>query len=276
MNMNASNLNDEENFAKISKFGFPSSWLTLLGKSAVIEPQTTGESRADVFRISTPSSEPLFIKTDLEGPQSELPEEVKRLRWMNAMGLPCPSVLDAQQYKGRHWLLMSAVPGRDLASSTDLSPDQAITILAQALQKLHAIPWQACPFDQRPEHRLIVAGEQVKAQEVDVSGFEDAQQGYTAEEVYAQLLAAKPDGLDPVVTHGDACLPNFMVNGAVFSGFIDCSRVGVSDRYQDLALTARSIVRNLGQEWVAPFFECYGVKPDAQRIRFYQLLDEFN
>lgn len=46
-------------------------------------------------------------------------------------------------------------------------------------------------------------------------------------------------------------------------------------RYQDLALAARSIERNLGQAWVKPFFEVYGVEPDEQRMKFYCLLDEF-
>lgn len=84
-----------------------------------------------------------------------------------------------------------------------------------------------------------------------------------------------PQEVDAVVAHGDACLPNLIVDGAAFSGFIDCGRLGVSDRYQDLALASRSITRNLGPSGRRPSSRPTAWLPDAQRIRFYNLLDEF-
>lgn len=110
---------------------------------------------------------------------------------------------------------------------------------------------------------------------VDEADFDDERKGRTAEDVFAELLSTLPETCDLAVTHGDACLPNFMVEGGRFTGYIDCGRLGISDIYQDLALAARSIARNLGQAWVAPFFRAYGVEPDQRRIAFYCLLDEF-
>ncbi|MBH1965852.1 MAG: phosphotransferase [Comamonadaceae bacterium] len=66
-----------------------------------------------------------------------------------------------------------------------------------------------------------------------------------------------------------------MADADHFTGFIDCGRLGVSDRFQDLAQAARSIERNLGAEWVAPFFQEDGIAADEQRLKFYCLLDEF-
>ena len=64
-------------------------------------------------------------------------------------------------------------------------------------------------------------------------------------------------------------------DGDRIAGFVDVGRAGVSDRYRDLALAARSIEYNLGSEYVAPFFATYGVEPDPRRTAFYRLLDEF-
>jgi aminoglycoside 3'-phosphotransferase II len=75
--------------AAFSTIGFPASWSAVLVDGATVERQTISESRADVFRIRLPRETCLFVKSELDGPLSELPEEIERLRWMQSMGLPC-------------------------------------------------------------------------------------------------------------------------------------------------------------------------------------------
>eukprot|EP01030_Chromulinospumella_sphaerica_P009462 gene9462-9272_t len=70
------------------------------------------------------------------------------------------------------------------------------------------------------------------------------------QDVFAELLSTLPETYDLAVTHGDAGLPNFMVEASRFTGYIDCGRLGISDIYQDLALAARSIESNLGPAWI--------------------------
>ncbi|KWU50962.1 aminoglycoside 3'-phosphotransferase [Pseudomonas palleroniana] len=242
---------------------------------ALIEQQAIGESRADVFRLRQDGRTDLFLKSERLDEHSELADEIERLRWLRQMDLPAPVVLDEVQDDHRHWLLMTAVPGQDLASAIGVSAAQVINILATALRTLHQVPVALCPFDHSVEQRIARAQKHVSAGLVDEADFDDERLGRSAEDVFAELLSTRPKIQDQVVTHGDACLPNFMTADARFSGFIDCGRLGISDRYQDLALAARSIERNLGQAWVKAFFELYGVEPDEQRMKFYCLLDEF-
>ncbi|NMX93345.1 APH(3')-II family aminoglycoside O-phosphotransferase [Pseudomonas sp. WS 5027] len=242
---------------------------------ALIEQQAIGESRADVFRLRRDNGTDLFLKAEPLEEHGELADEIERLRWLRQMDLPAPVVLDEVTEDPRHWLLMTAVPGQDLASASELSAVQVITILATALRTLHQVPIARCPFDHSLEQRIARAQEHVSAGLVDEADFDDERLGRSAEDVFTELLSTQPNTHDLVVTHGDACLPNFMAADGHFSGFIDCGRLGVSDRYQDLALAARSVERNLGQAWVKHFFEQYGVEPDEQRIKFYCLLDEF-
>ncbi|MFJ2479805.1 APH(3')-II family aminoglycoside O-phosphotransferase [Pseudomonas sp. NPDC087598] len=240
-----------------------------------IEQQTIGESRADVLRVTPAGSAPLFVKSEQVMTWGELPGEIQRLRWLAEQDLPAPRVLDTTTENERNWLLMTAVPGRDLASSVHLAPEQIVTLLADALRSLHAVAINSCPFDHRLEAKIALAREHLLAGLIDEEDFDDSRLGLSAEQVFQQLLAERPDHEDLVVTHGDACLPNLLADNGRFSGFVDCGRLGVSDRYQDLALAAHSITDNLGEQWLPVFFEAYGVEPDQQRIAFYQLLDEF-
>lgn len=244
-------------------------------EGASVERQAIGESRADVFRIRKSDGKDLFLKSEVIGAVSELPDEIERLRWLDRLGLPCPVVIDTTTEDGRHLLLMSAVPGHDLAGATGLSPSQIICIAVKALRSLHQVPLEKCPFDHRLEQRIAAAKIRVSSGLVDEENFDDERLGRSAHDVLNELLSTLPKTQDLVVVHGDACLPNIMAEAERFTGFIDVGRLGISDRFQDLALAASSIERNLGMQWVAPFFREYGVKPDEERLSFYRLLDEF-
>lgn len=255
----------------------PAAWRERLQGYAIV-PQSGGCSEASVYRVEPADggAPRFFIKTEPADALAELADEAARLRWLAAAGIPCAPVLDMTTAGGQHWLLLGAVSGANL---TDVPPEEAVAVLADALRRLHALDPRDCPFDHRAPRRIERALARLAAGLVDEDDFDDDHAGLPAQELAARLEARKPASEDLVVTHGDACLPNVLASGGVFTGFIDCGRLGVADRHQDLALAVRDIEEELGGQWIAPFLQRYfapgPVGFDTGRAAFYRLLDEF-
>jgi len=49
----------------------------------------------------------------------------------------------------------------------------------------------------------------------------------------------------------------------------------MADPYRDFATAQRSVIRNFGKEYVAVFYREYGIRPDQERLRLYDLLEHF-
>jgi aminoglycoside phosphotransferase len=59
------------------------------------------------------------------------------------------------------------------------------------------------------------------------------------------------------------------------TGMLDLGRLGVADRYQDIALALRHLEANFGPAWREPFARAYGVADiDESKLAFFRLLDE--
>lgn len=237
-------------------------------------PQTIGKSGDDVVRLARDAVPLLFLKSEAMHPLSQVPDEAERLRWLRAQGMPCPEVVDFTTEAGRHWLLMRALPGRDFASAPEIAPEHLVALAANALRRLHSLDPQHCPFDHRPGLRVRLARQRLDAGRVDAEDLDEP--GGDLEALYARLCQTIPFELDLVVTHGDASMPNLMVSAdGSFTGFIDCGRLGVADRWQDLAIAMESIAYNFGDTHVLPFLARYGTPLDVDKRDWHRLLDEF-
>ena len=236
-----------------------------------------GCSGAQTFYLTASSEPGYYLKIISCNSANPLYPEKARLDWLQSR-LPVPQMLYYKQDETREYLLMSELPG---LMSCDASLDQdlpcLVRMLANSLKLVHSLNIATCPFDQRLHVKLPEAYRRIETGYVDESDFDDEHLGQTAQRLYQKLLATRPKDEDLVFTHGDFCLPNIIVTPTyILSGFTDWGRAGIADRYQDLALCARSLNFNFGSEWPPLLFEAYGLdKLEQAKLEFYCLLDEF-
>jgi aminoglycoside 3'-phosphotransferase-2 len=234
-----------------------------------------GQSGDGVFRLEAPQRPSLIVKLAERRSSHRLPEEAARLKWLKGAGIPAPRVLHEVTTSSHDWLVMERLPGTNAADSAE-DPSVKVHAIAAALRSLHALEQGACPFDETLPEKVARAEANVRAGRVDIEDFDAEHRGKPAAVLFDKMLALLPQAEDVVVAHGDASLPNMILDAGGFSGSVDCGRLGRSDRYQDLALACHSIRFNLGEAWVQPFLRAYGlVSVDETRMYFYRLLDEF-
>lgn len=233
-----------------------------------------GCSGTTVIRICDHNGPVAYLKTG--PPASQLQAEAERTQWL-AKRLPdTPEVLAVSFSGSVEWMLTAAVPGEPaLGIAASRAPEHTACVLAKALRTLHELPVSECPFDARLAQLVPEIRERVKAGQVDESDFDAHRAGRTAEDLLLELERRLPKDEQLVVAHGDPSLPNFILRDDAFVGFVDLGSLAVSDRYRDLAIVARSLGWNLGEASIQPFFAAYGLSVDAERLDFFQLVDEF-
>jgi aminoglycoside 3'-phosphotransferase II len=239
------------------------------------EKVTIGRSASAVYRLQSPGKPTLFLKMATDTDATMLIAEHDRLHWLSGKAF-VPTVAGFASQPNQVVLLTEALPGVNGAEVPASIRSRVTKEFAWALRELHSLDLDECPFDQTLEQILPCARARAMSGCVDESDFDVERLGLSAIELLGPLYQNRPKIEDVVVTHGDACLPNAVFEDGTFSGFVDCGRVGRADRYQDLALAARSIDRNFGGEFAAEFLDAYGIDGvAADKVSYYQLLDEF-
>ena len=245
----------------------PSSMRKIVDK-ADVTPITVGMSADDVYRIEADTVYYLKIGADLRG-------EAERLRWL-AGKLPVPKVIQYDLNHDKHYLLTSEVRGK-MMFEADLPISWRIDLMAEAARMWHSIPIDDCPFDNSLKQQLKHARQQLDNDRLDSRYFHSQFYGKSEQELYADLLNTIPDDEDLVITHGDLCLPNILVDEQTghITGFVDVGEMGISDRHLDLVLASRSIEYNLGSKWINRFYDAYGTDRDNLKYHFFCILNEF-
>jgi kanamycin kinase len=197
--------------------------------------------------------QPRFIKWNRLDSGESLAAEARRMRWLSGRH-PAPVVLNYQVDGDVELLVTAALPGLSAVDPVWVArPNDAIRAIADGLRTLHALPVSDCPFDWGVGARVANA----------------AGSGMAARSELRRAPAI--DRL--VVCHGDACAPNtLLTDDGHFLASVDLGRLGVADRWADLAVATMSLGWNYQDFDERVFWDAYGIMPDPDRIAYYRAL----
>jgi aminoglycoside phosphotransferase len=227
-------------------------------------PILIGKSGASVTRIHRSDGSTWIEK---RGSAPEISVEAAVVNWC-ASRLPVARVIAHSEGV----LITSELAGANL---TEVSPEDAVNVLAEALGLIHSVPMEDCPFSASWSLRVQQAEQRVAAGLVDEADFDDDNLGRSAADILAELKSLPPLPDLACFTHGDACLENFLSLGGRLSGIVDLGRAGIAHPAQDWALAVRSTVSNFGiegEKMLRQHLPSYC--SDEVLLRRFRLLDE--
>ncbi|MCH5316704.1 MAG: aminoglycoside 3'-phosphotransferase [Eubacterium sp.] len=249
-------------------------------KDLSYQTDSIGESDSTVLLF-----ENMVLKIEKSSPQADNERGV--MNWLRGK-LPVPKVIAFAQENGYNYLLMSKLEGEMSCSEHNLkSLENTVIALAEGLKMLWSVDISDCPYVNDLDIKLKSAKYNIENGLVDTDDFNEDTLGEggfeDVDELYDFLLNNRPEE-DLVLSHGDYCLPNIFIKDGKVSGFLDLGKTGIADRWQDIALCVRSLKYNICDwfglsendydKYKALFYSRLGIEEDAQKLRYYILLDE--
>ncbi len=211
---------------------------------------------------------------------------VQVLNWLKDR-IPVPRVLAFEKNNDYQYLLMSRIPGEMSCSEYYLEhPKELLSLLAKALKMLWSVDVSGCPIERDIDAQLKEARYRVENGLVDIDDAEPAtygKDGFENPKALLKWLEENKPAYEPVLSHGDFCLPNIFLKDGDISGFIDLGGAGIGDKWEDIALCYRSLKHNFDGTYggkVYPdfdpdmLFDALEIEPDWEKIKFFILLDE--
>jgi len=248
-------------------------------------PVNLGESGDSVYRRSDGAGFAKVSPGSVGGVES-LAGERLRTEWLAPFELGSAKVLDWRASQEGACLVTSVVPGVPASELPAEKLLQAWPSMAQRLRLLHEIPAADCPFARALSTMFeracdVVARNAVNKEFLDPEQL-DVPPSLLLDALRVQLIQRlAQEARDRVVCHGDACMPNFMIDPQTLrcAGLIDLGRLGTADRYVDLSL----FLANARDSWRGPhdelsarqgLFDTLEIgEPDDGRLDFYLRLD---
>lgn len=212
--------------------------------------------------------------------------EYYMMRWLKGK-LPVPDIIAAEHVDGIRYLLMSRIQGKYLCDSAILDDQIRLAeLVAEGLRMLWSVNISDCPTIRTLDEKF---------KEIE----EGLRSGWITREQAGQPETYGPDGFDspahlfdwlikhrpeeePVLSHGDYCLPNLFAGSIGMTGFIDLGFAGVADKWVDIEKVLWSMWANSTGQFGGKkrefnrqlLFDALEMKPDEEKLRYYGLLNE--
>jgi kanamycin kinase len=203
----------------------------------------------------------------------DLADEAARLAWASAFTV-VPHVLELASDAEGQWLITTALPGENAVTDRwRQDPATASAVIGRGLRELHdRLPVDSCSFSWSADERVERVEVEDAEGRLDPSDWSDAFPGVSKPDALAEIHD-RPAIDRLVVCHGDACAPNTLITpDGAFAGHVDLGRLGVADRWADLAIATWSTTWNYGPGWEGAVLDAYGIDPDPELTRYYRLL----
>lgn len=236
-------------------------------------------SGAAIYRIESPECGRCFLKALHSTGGGGLRREREKLEVLHSPCAPfaaLPRVLQYEEVGDWSHLLLTAVPGATGNAAFRETPLRVARLLGRLLRRLHELP-----PDQRhdclsieslldhAEHRISLRGSRPHG----LHSLEGIRLNETPADRLKRLraLPLPKQQRHLVLTHGDFCLPNVLLDLSDRVGLIDVGSAAMADRHRDLALAVRSIRYSGGRaDAVNTFLLWYGIDDvEEQRLRYW-------
>jgi kanamycin kinase len=193
-----------------------------------------------------------FIKHGPHDDEANMRDEAERMRWASGW-TPVPQVLAQGQDAAHEWLVTTAIPGESAVFPRWIAePAIAVRAVGEGLRSLHeALPVEECPWSWDVAPRIANA---------------------EARGIRIPAALREPPPIDQlVVCHGDACVPNTLLDSeGRWIAHVDLAALGTADRWADIAVASMSTAWNFGPGWEDALIEAYGIEPDRERLAYYR------
>ncbi len=213
-------------------------------------------------------------------------EALQMMKWLDGK-IPVPKVLCHEVCGEYQYLLMSRVDGKMSCDEYYLErPNELLDLLSEALKMLWNVEISNCPRRRDLDTELEEARYRVENGLVDVECTEPetfGENGFASPSDLLKWLENNKPEIEPVLSHGDFCLPNIFLDNGRVSGFIDLGDSGVSDKWRDISLCYRSLKHNFDGSFGGKVYSDFdpdmlfyklNIEPNREKLKYYILLDE--